>query len=370
MKQAPATDDYYLNMLTLLRNKLKSGIITEQYSLNSVFREMLFALKRGRGHLLPYLKNRYIWYFYPRQGKLTDFPTHVDIETSSVCQLNCPMCYTTTDYFKEHVHRQLLDFDLFTKIIDECRQSDLFSIRLSWRGEPLLHPRILDMLKYAKAAGICEVSFLTNAGALTPEIIDGLIQNRLDWLTVSFDGLYDVYEKYRNPLKFDETVAKLKLLQRRKQELGIPKPVVKVQTVWDAIADNPDAYFQYMRPIADEIAFNAVKDKRYYLEFDIAHYNPDYTCPRLWQRIHVSSSGNIGFCLSDVYEEYVVGNITTLSLYDAWHGEAFTEIRRQHRAHNRFVYSICRRCQSGMKRVPDVVTVDGREVNATKFEFR
>ncbi len=358
-----------LLMIQTLRKWLKSGIVTEQYSLNPVWKELAFALKRGRGHMPAYFKNRFIWYLYPKWGIVTKFPAHVDIETSSICHLNCPMCYTTTEYYKERVTRRLMDFDIFTTVIDECKQHDLYSVRFSWRGEPLLHPRLIDMLKYAKAAGIKEVSFLSNGGRLTPEIIDELILNGLDWLTISFDGLYEIYEQYRKPLKFEETITKLKLLQRRKRELGIPKPVLKVQTVWDAIAKNPDEYFEFMNQFADEIAFNAVKDKHYYQEFDLEHYKPDYVCPRIWQRIYVSSSGNIGFCLSDVYEDYVIGKIKDRSIYDAWNGKEFREIREKHRQHGRFSYSICKHCQSGLKRQESIVTVEGRKVEATKFEF-
>lgn len=357
------------NMLTSLRKILKSGIITEQYSLSPVGKELSFALKRSKGHRLAYLKNRIIWYFFPKLGVVTKFPAHVDIELSSICQLNCPMCYTTTDYYRERVTKRLIDFSLFKEVIDECQKYNLYSVRFSWRGEPLLHPKIIEMLKYAKAAGIKEVSFLSNGEHLTPEIIDGLITNELDWITISFDGLYEMYEKYRAPLKFEETIEKLKLLQRRKKELGIPKPVLKVQTVWDAIEKDPDEYFQFMSRIADEVAFNPVKDKHYYNEFDIEHYKQDYVCPRIWQRMYVSSSGNIGCCLSDVYEDYTIGNIQEMSLYEAWHGEKFADIRQKHRTNERFAFSICRRCQAGLKRQTTVVNVDGREVEATRYEF-
>ncbi|MCP4351317.1 MAG: radical SAM protein [Desulfobacterales bacterium] len=356
-------------MLNSLRKALKKGIITGQYSLNSSLGELRFAMKRSSGHVLPYLKNRFIWYFAPGLNVVTEFPTHVDIEISSLCQLNCPMCYTTTDYYKERVKKGLLDYDLYKKIIDECKKYSLYSVRFSWRGEPLMHPRFTDMLEYAKKAGIKEVSFLTNGAGLSPEIIDALIINRLDWLTVSFDGLYDMYEEYRKPLKFEDTVAKLKRLQRRKKELGINKPVLKVQTVWSAIENDPDAYFHYMSQTADEIAFNPLKDKRYYKEFDPESYDKEFVCPRLWQRIYVSSSGNIGFCLGDVYEDHIIGNIKDMSLYDAWNGEEFRKIRQQHTNHNRFEYTICRRCQDGLKRQKTFVAVEGRNVEATRYEF-
>lgn len=232
-----------------------------------------------------------------------------------------------------------------------------------------MHPRVVDMLKYAKGAGIKEVSFLTNGGKLDAATTDALIKNGLDWITVSFDGLYDIYEKYRRPLKFQETVSKLKRLQRRKKELGINKPVLKVQTVWDAIAEDPDAYFHYMRQIADEIAFNPVKDKHYYKEFKLENYKKDYVCPRLWQRMYISSSGNIGFCLSDVYEDLIIGNIKDMSVDEAWNSEAFKQIRHKHQEHDRFEYVICRRCQAGLRRQETIVSIEGREVEASMYEF-
>jgi len=356
-------------MLSKIRQLLKEGIITEQYSMNSVLDELKFAAKRGRGHMLAYLKNRLVWFFYPKWNITTKFPTHVDIEISNICQLNCPMCYTTTDYFKQKVKRSLLDFNLFKKAVDECKRYSVYSLRFSWRGEPLMHPRIIDMLKYAKDAGIKEVSFLTNGGNLDSNMIDQLIINNLDWITVSFDGLYDVYERYRKPLKFKETVEKLKTLQRRKKELGKQKPVLKVQTVWSAIEKDPNAYFKFMHPIVDEIAFNPEKDKRYYQEFESQAHKKDYVCPRLWQRIYVSASGNIGVCLSDVYENYVIGDLRNMTIYEAWNSEKFRTMRKKHKLGNRLDYIICRRCQAGLKRRNMTFSIDGRKIDAKSYDF-
>jgi hypothetical protein len=42
----------------------------------------------------------------------------------------------------------------FRKIIDECATRGVYSVKLSWRGEPLLNPHIVDMVRYAKEKGI------------------------------------------------------------------------------------------------------------------------------------------------------------------------------------------------------------------------
>ena len=93
-----------------------------------------FDLHRGQGHLFSYIKNRLSWHLFPRVHHVSKFPPHVDIELSSLCNLNCPMCYTTTDEFKKQVNQKSMDFELFKKIIDECKKYKLYSIRLSFRG--------------------------------------------------------------------------------------------------------------------------------------------------------------------------------------------------------------------------------------------
>jgi wyosine [tRNA(Phe)-imidazoG37] synthetase (radical SAM superfamily) len=55
-----------------------------------------------------------------------------------------------------------MDFELYKKGIDECAENELYSIRLSWRGESTLNPKLVDMIAYAKKRGIKEVSFITN----------------------------------------------------------------------------------------------------------------------------------------------------------------------------------------------------------------
>ena len=178
---------------------------------SSRFEKLKFELKRGHGHLGSYILDRMRWHLNPRLKHVSKFPTHVDIEASSACNLNCPMCYTVTDEFKEQVSRMHMDFELFKKLIDECASySSNYSVRLSWRGEPFLHPKFDEMVRYAKKAGIKEVSTLTHGGFLDPERFEKLMKAGLDWLSISVDGTGETYEQIRNPLKFEETVDKIR----------------------------------------------------------------------------------------------------------------------------------------------------------------
>ena len=58
-----------------------------------------------------YIKNRFKWHFYPRLHHVSKFPSHIDIELSSLCNLSCPMCYTTTDEFKQKINQKEYDLN-------------------------------------------------------------------------------------------------------------------------------------------------------------------------------------------------------------------------------------------------------------------
>ena len=96
----------------------------------------------------------------------------------------------------------IMKWELYTRIIDEARELGVYSVKLSWRGEPLLNGRIVDMVRYAKSKGIKEVAFLTNAEFLNKKMAEELVDSGLDWLSVSADGVGAIYNEIRHPASF------------------------------------------------------------------------------------------------------------------------------------------------------------------------
>ena len=339
---------------------------TPQFRLTSRSKNLNFDLKRGRGHLLSYIKNRIRWHFLPRIHHVSEFPSHVDIELSSLCNLSCPMCYTTTDKFKSKVNRANMEFDLYKKIIDECSQYNLYSIRLSLRGEAFLNKHIYDMIKYAKDKGIKEVSSLTHGGLIDEKKFEQLIDLGLDWLTISFDGVGKTYDKIRYPLKFEDSVKKIKNYQKIKKRRKVVKPVVKVQTVWPAISENPQEFYNTFDPITDQVASNPLLD---YLgnDTDIV-FEENFTCPQLWERLVIGADGNVMLCANDEMELHNLGNVRDESLYNIWHGERLTKAREIHIKHLG-VKEIepCKHCYLPRKMESDTANLGNHLVKIDKY---
>lgn len=330
------------------------------YSLDTQGREDAFTKNRAYGVEVDYYKNRQEWTEYAQQQYVADYPLLVDLELSSLCNLHCPFCYTITDAFKKKVNAKLMDFELFKKIIDEIG-GNVFAIRLSLRGEPTMHPKFLDCIKYAKSKGIKEVSTLTNGSKLKLEFFKQCVDAGLDWITLSFDGLYEEYEKNRHPLKFDKTYTYLKDIQDYKKQNNIPKPVIKVQTVWPAIKNDPTAYYEKMYKVSDLVAFNPLIDFDHITPFEEIPFEENFSCPQVYQRLVVGADGLCMMCANDEENDFVVGNANNDTIHAIWHGEKMTYVRNQLSLTDGFKSILpCRKCFLPRKTNEEVHRVQDR----------
>jgi len=337
-----------------------------QIRLNSRKKNLSFEWKRGKDHLFSYLMNRFRWHFYPRLHYVSKFPDHVDIEISSACNLRCPMCYTITDEFKEKVKAGLMDFELFKKLIDECVKYKAFSIRISLRGESFIHPNVFEMIEYAKKSGIKEVSSLTHGGMLDEEKFRKLIDIGLDWLTISFDGMDETYNKIRAPNKYDEMINKIKRFSEIKKELKKHKPIIKVQSILPAISKDPKKFFNTFEPITDQIGANPLIDFSH--SDNNAEFIENFTCPVLWQRLVVGSDGRVLLCSQDEMGSHIVGDVNKESIFKIWHGEKLQEARKIH-LEKMGVEKIspCKWCIYPRKTVPNNFLLGDRVVSSYEY---
>jgi len=334
-----------------------------QFTLDPANKEAEFEIKRGFGVEKDYKENRRQWTEFPQQQYVANYPLHVDIELASICNLRCPMCYTITEQFKQKVNTKLMDYTLFTKIVDECAAGGVYSIRLSLRGESFLHKRIIDCVRYAKEKGIKEVSTLTNGVRLDEEMFKEIMLAGIDWITISFDGMGETYEKIRHPAKFDRAVEKIRNYQRIKQEMNRVKPVIKVQSVLPAIRDNLQEFYDLFTPITDMVSTNPLID---YLQNDDTSkilYYENFSCPQLYQRLVIGADGLVMMCSNDEENEYVVGDANQQTIYEIWHGSALEKARLSHKLHNGVIdYSICAKCYLPRQTEPELLEIGERQV--------
>lgn len=128
---------------------------------------------------------------------------HAWIEVTNMCNLKCIHCY------EGKKSNQLMDIAIYRKIVDCLKANNIHSIQLTG-GEPLLHPRIIDMIKYATEI-FSNVELYTNGTLLTPEIIKlcnklkvKLAITKLSSDTLSYDDIVGIersQKKYLTAIK-------------------------------------------------------------------------------------------------------------------------------------------------------------------------
>ena len=159
-----------------------------------------------------------------------EFPLFLDIEVTNECNLHCPFCQYAG--MRGKVKKGRITTGIIKKIIDEGADHGLYGVKFNIWGEPLLHPKIHEFVKYAKQKGLIDVYFNTNAMLLDEGASRKLIAAGLDRISISFEGYTkSVYEKYRVGSNYEKVLSNIENLQALKKKLEVKYPKIRVQTV-------------------------------------------------------------------------------------------------------------------------------------------
>ena len=273
-----------------------------------------------------YQEYRRNWIECPSKFILRDFPMHLDIETTSCCNLRCTFCDKLPLLTKDRFG--YVDLSLYKKIIDEGAEHHLWGVKLSYRGEPLLHKNIVEMVEYARRKGILDIYFNTNGMLLTQNMSVKLADAGLNRISISVEGTDpEAFEKERIGARFDVILKNINTLLGLREKRGLTYPKVRVQTVYYP-GLNLDNYKAYWESICDEVAAVDYKDESN-REKGIVH---DWACPQLWQRMTIEWDGTVFPCNNDDLRLLSPGNVKEKTVYECWHDENVQAVRELHRS--------------------------------------
>lgn len=186
-------------------------------------------------------------------------PVHAQLVLTYECNLSCGYCH-------EFTHGALVTpYDVIERRIDALASLGAIAYDLLG-GEPLLHPRIVDIVRRVKATnrGVNFVTLITNAFKLTPELVDGFNDAGLDCMQVSVDTIDPTAVL---PKSLRSVLPKLALLAER------ARFQVKLQTVL-----TEESWRQYPRframlaPFDFEFSFSLLHDEHGRIAIQGAHF--------------------------------------------------------------------------------------------------
>ena len=291
-------------------------------------------------------------WLFPLERPPLAFPLILDVEVTNRCNLDCLFC-----------SRELMDRgegDMATEtwrcLVDEAAAHGA-AVRLNGWGEPLMHPRVVDFIRYASDRGVASKIY-TNGTPLTREKMRGLIHAGLAELQFSMQGLTgERYEVFRSPAGFARFRDRVALAAAARAEAGSDRPFLGLLTSVDAAdlrSADPEAFARDWLALVDKVAIDqtlytyvaGTGRAQAHLADQLAA--PAHVpCVDIALKLAIHWGGEIVMCGRDydAHPYYTLGRVGRDTIQDAWRSPRL----RRHRElvgrdcqHDRF--PLCRDC--------------------------
>lgn len=288
------------------------------------------------------------------QTRLVPPPDRLYIESTNICNLSCIMCPTGR---KEQVRKKgYMDFELFKSIVDEMAPWVQATTLHIW-GEPLMHPRLFDMIAYCRQQGLrSEIS--TNATLLNEERSRAILDAGLGAIYLCLDGMRpETYEQIRVNADYEQTNRNIRRFIELKQAGGYQDPFVNLQIIQmeKTLGEIDEFVKEWHLPGVDRISVKPFDSWGGQIE-DINKLKASadalpaqrYACPNLWYHTHIYWDGRIAMCDRDFNLTYDLGNVRnadgSVHVLENWNGPKMQQLRRQHVRNDLNGVSPCNTC--------------------------
>ena len=264
------------------------------------------------------------------------FPKMVVLAINNLCDFECVHCYYPHIKQPEY-YRQDMEMAIFCKIADELKQYPHATLRfLAW-GEPLLHPHLVEFIKYARQVGSKNpLALITNGYWLTPNLSFALMEAGLNLVEISIDAAttetYSQIRKshYHDALKKIEDNVKTMINKRDKSGLFTRIVVSFILHPTKESAQEFALFQEKWTDIADEI----VKRPAHTFKGIITGTPlPDYRVPcyGLWHRCNITPWGQVSVCYQDWESKYILGDLRDpdTTIRGIWQSEILCQLRKK-----------------------------------------
>ena len=303
------------------------------------------------------------------------------VEITNLCNFHCTFC---PDEIMERT-RGMMDFEDACKIFDQVarekhRLGPLYPIKLHQMGEPFIHPKLVDIVRYAEQEKGLPIELNTNCSLMTPEVVDGLYDAGLTNFILSYqtpDEESFVTRKAKNKkLTFEMYLEKVKMAVERKiatnastkieidimntlgstgiQIVGSNAQADRVMLDWISFArelerkyDLPpkkhdlnfvDGGFRFLEHDADtgryeilpgvDILWKELHSWGNIIQGEAAKQKVDGYCPAPNEQFVILWDGTVTVCCTDYEGTLDMGNVHEQSIEEIWTGPKWRRLRQ------------------------------------------
>lgn len=303
---------------------------------------------------------------WSKQPVQNGVPFNVSIEPTTTCNLSCPECPSGLKNFTRPTGN--LDYNFYKKTVDEIGDK-LIYLYFYFQGEPYLHPKFLELVKYASQKKIYTVTS-TNAHFLTERKAKETVESGLDRILISIDGTtQETYEQYRIGGSLEKVIEGTKNLVLAKKELNSTTPHI----VFQFLVVKPNQHqIEEVKKLAKELGVDEVKlkttqvyefengneliptidkysrykkqtDGKYKIKNELLNH-----CWKLWHSTVITWDGKIVPCCFDKDAQHQLGDLNTKTFAEIWQSDLYKSFRSRI-LKSRKEIDICTNCSEGTK---------------------
>ncbi|NGZ29328.1 MAG: radical SAM protein [Magnetococcales bacterium] len=256
--------------------------------------------------------------YYQLHRKKSFQITCVTVELSGRCNLDCQMCAR-----HNVMTRSQGDMSMETlRTLVENNPGINHYILVGW-GEMMLNPLFFEATTYLRERNK-RISLTSNATLFTAGNIEKILQSGISHITISMDGLDDVYQANRG-IPFTKVERHLIALAKRIREtksgiyleinsIGHPEVLKQERAMWERLG-----------PYVDDIRFSS------HVEYNqMLKTNRSKPCREFWRgMISVLHDGRVVPCCMDYNASMVLGTVDEDSLLNLWNNTRCQQMRNE-----------------------------------------
>lgn len=275
------------------------------------------------------------------------FPPLIQIGISTKCNLQCPQCYHPVYSKKNGYKVEFMDFNIYKKIIDEIEEFPPETIlRFLGRGESLMHPQVIKMLRYARLKLKSPIALITNGHLLSASKAISLFRTKIDVIDISIDAVSpETYKKVRSGDYFN-------LIKKIDRFIGLREKGKFPTKIMVSFLIQPENYFEaedfkkIWTKKVDKVIFRKYHTYGGKIKEKFCVPEPRHPCAALWNRININESGKITLCYIDWNESTVLSDLNEdgVSIIDTWR-KKYARFRAQHISAK--YPALCKNCKTG-----------------------
>lgn len=266
-------------------------------------------------------------------------PFVVQIFPIYACNFKCNYCIFQYPKSKRGFisDKVAMDLDLFKKCIDDMSDfnEDVKVLRFVGIGEPLLHPDIVEMVRYASSKYVSrKIEIITNGSLLDREMSNGLIESGLDRLVVSVQGTskYKYKKTSGVDINFNRMVDNIRYFFK-----NCKRTQIYIKIIDSALKGDTDKqrFYDIFGDICDSIAIEHKVPIHSCIETDnkgLTQFGMEATkvkvCPQPFFHMQINPDGKVVPCYAFEYPG-IMGDCNDESVVDIWNGKKFNAFRRK-----------------------------------------